>query len=94
MRPNGDDMHSRRSPCGKREGNLRLKLLGKKDLMRKKRTRKVRQNHRETIRGRRRISWWRNLREWFNCSSCDLFRAAVHKVRIAMIANLQDGEGT
>jgi hypothetical protein len=29
------------SPCGKREGNLRLKSLGKKNLMRKKRTRKV-----------------------------------------------------
>ncbi|KAI5746880.1 hypothetical protein M8J77_008501 [Diaphorina citri] len=45
--------------------------------------------------GRRRISWLRNLREWFNCSSCDLFKAAVNKVRIAMmIANLRDGEGT
>uniref|UniRef100_A0A8D8SJ40 Craniofacial development protein 2 n=2 Tax=Cacopsylla melanoneura TaxID=428564 RepID=A0A8D8SJ40_9HEMI len=45
--------------------------------------------------GRRRISWLRNLREWFNCSSCDLFRAAANKVRLAMMmANLRDGDGT
>uniref|UniRef100_A0A8D8UV16 Craniofacial development protein 2 n=2 Tax=Cacopsylla melanoneura TaxID=428564 RepID=A0A8D8UV16_9HEMI len=45
--------------------------------------------------GRRRISWLKNLREWFNMSSADLFKAAVSKVRIAvMIANLRDGDAT
>lgn len=45
--------------------------------------------------GRRRISWLNNLRKWFNCSSTDLFRAAISKVRIAMmIANLLRGDGT
>ena len=40
--------------------------------------------------GRRRVSWLRNLRDWFNCSNVQLFRAAVNKVRIAvMIANLR-----
>lgn len=39
--------------------------------------------------GRRRISWMKNLRQWFSCTSTDLFRAAISKVRIAlMIANL------
>lgn len=37
--------------------------------------------------GRRRLSWLRNLREWFGCSSAELFRAAVNKVRIAMIVS-------
>ncbi|CAG9827057.1 unnamed protein product [Diabrotica balteata] len=35
--------------------------------------------------GRRRISWLRNLREWYSCSSVDLFRAAANKVRIAVM---------
>jgi hypothetical protein len=40
--------------------------------------------------GRRRISWLKNLREWFNCSSLQLFRAAANKVTIAvMISNLR-----
>lgn len=40
--------------------------------------------------GRRRVSWLKNLREWFDCSNVQLFRAAVNKVRIAvMIANLR-----
>lgn len=40
--------------------------------------------------GRRRISWLRNLREWFGVSSTDLFRSAISKVRIAtMISNLR-----
>lgn len=45
--------------------------------------------------GRRRISWLNNLRQWFNCSSTELFRSAVSKVRIAMmVANLLRGDGT
>lgn len=45
--------------------------------------------------GRRRHSWLRNLREWFNCNTSQLFRSAVSKIRIAMmIANLRDGDGT
>lgn len=40
--------------------------------------------------GRRRLSWLRNLREWFQCSSIELFRAAVDKVKIArMLSNLR-----
>jgi len=40
--------------------------------------------------GRRRVSWLRNLRDWFDCSNVQLFRAAVNKIRIAvMIANLR-----
>lgn len=40
--------------------------------------------------GRRKISWLRNLRDWFGCSSTELFRAVVSKVRIAMmISNLR-----
>jgi len=35
--------------------------------------------------GRSRIFWLRNLREWFNRCSADLFRTAVSKVRIAMM---------
>ena len=39
---------------------------------------------------RRRMSWLRNLKEWFNCSSNHLFRAAVNKLKIIMmIANLR-----
>lgn len=32
--------------------------------------------------GRRRISWLRNLREWFGCTSAELFRRAIDKVRV------------
>lgn len=40
--------------------------------------------------GRRRISWLKNLRDWFGCNNIQLFRAAVNKVQIAvMIANLR-----
>lgn len=40
--------------------------------------------------GRRRISWLRNLREWFQKSSAELFRAAANKIIIAnMIANVR-----
>ena len=40
--------------------------------------------------GRRRTSWLKNLRQWFNQSSKSLFRAAASKVKIAMmIANLR-----
>ena len=45
--------------------------------------------------GRRRISWLNNLRQWFNSSSIDLFRAVTSKIKIAMlIANLLKGDGT
>uniref|UniRef100_A0A8D9DVR2 Craniofacial development protein 2 n=1 Tax=Cacopsylla melanoneura TaxID=428564 RepID=A0A8D9DVR2_9HEMI len=45
--------------------------------------------------GRRRISWLRNLREWFNCSSNELFKVAINKIRLTlMIANLRNGDGT
>uniref|UniRef100_A0A8D8WNS4 Craniofacial development protein 2 n=2 Tax=Cacopsylla melanoneura TaxID=428564 RepID=A0A8D8WNS4_9HEMI len=45
--------------------------------------------------GRRRISWLRNLRDWFSCSSQDLFKAAINKVRLTlMVANLRHGDGT
>lgn len=40
--------------------------------------------------GRRRISWLRNLREWFGCTSAELFRRAIDKVRVMlMISNLR-----
>ena len=40
--------------------------------------------------GRRRVSWLKNLRHRFECSNVQLFRAAVNRVRIAvMIANLR-----
>ena len=40
--------------------------------------------------GRRRVSWLKNLRDWYGCSNYQLFRAAVNKIRIAvMIANLR-----
>lgn len=39
---------------------------------------------------RRRVSWLKNLRDWFGCTNTRLFRAAANKVRIAMmIANLR-----
>lgn len=42
--------------------------------------------------GRRRISWLKNLRTWFNKTSSQLFRIAADKVRIAMmIANIRNG---
>jgi len=42
--------------------------------------------------GRRRHSWFYNLRQWFGLSSVDLFRSAVNKIRIAMlIANVGNG---
>lgn len=41
-------------------------------------------------RGRRIMSWLRNLREWFVCSSIKLFRAVGPKIGIVMmIANLR-----
>lgn len=40
--------------------------------------------------GRRRVSWLKNLREWFGLTSGQLFSTAVNKVRIAMlISNLR-----
>ena len=40
--------------------------------------------------GRRRISWLKNLRQWFNINTTGLFRAAVNKVMLAnMIANVR-----
>ncbi|CAG9837634.1 unnamed protein product [Diabrotica balteata] len=45
--------------------------------------------------GRRRVSLLKNLRDWFKCSSIELFRAAVDKVKIMMmISNLRLGDGT
>lgn len=45
--------------------------------------------------GRRRNSWMKNLREWYNCSNNQLFRSTVSKIRIAlMIANLRNEDGT
>lgn len=44
--------------------------------------------------GRRRYSWLKNLRDWFNCPTTSLFRAAASKVKIAiMIANLWSRAG-
>lgn len=44
--------------------------------------------------GRRRHSWMRNLRDWFGCTTNQLFRSAVSRIRIAlMIANLRNEEG-
>jgi hypothetical protein len=41
--------------------------------------------------GRRRISWLKNLREWFSTTSSDLFRAADNKVIIArMVADIRN----
>ena len=42
-------------------------------------------------RGRRRISWLRNLREWFNQSTPGLFRAAVNRGITQMVANIRIG---
>ncbi|CAG9826844.1 unnamed protein product [Diabrotica balteata] len=33
--------------------------------------------------GRRRVSWLKNLRDWFQCSYMELFRAAVDRVNIS-----------
>lgn len=42
--------------------------------------------------GRRRISWLQNLRKWYNTTTTELFRAAINKVKIAvMIANIRNG---
>uniref|UniRef100_A0A8D9AE48 Uncharacterized protein n=1 Tax=Cacopsylla melanoneura TaxID=428564 RepID=A0A8D9AE48_9HEMI len=41
-------------------------------------------------RGRRRISWLKNLRTWFSQTTTQLFKAAINKVVIAnMIANIR-----
>lgn len=41
--------------------------------------------------GRRRISWHRNLRKWFNMTTTGLFGAAASKVGIAMlVANIRN----
>lgn len=46
-------------------------------------------------RGRRRTSWLKNLRDWCNCSSIELFRAAASRVKTAiLISNLLRGDGT
>lgn len=40
--------------------------------------------------GRRRISWLKNLRTWFNKTTTELFRLAVNKVMIArMVSNIR-----
>ena len=40
--------------------------------------------------GRRKTSWLKNLRQWFNMSTRSLFRAAVNKVQLArMVADLR-----
>jgi len=45
--------------------------------------------------GRRRNSWLKNLREWYNCNNCQLFRSAVSKIRVAlMIAKVRNEDGT
>ena len=44
--------------------------------------------------GRRKTSWLKNLRDWYDFSSISLFRSAASKVRIAMmIADLRRGAG-
>lgn len=41
---------------------------------------------------RRRVSWLKNLRNWFDMNTIQLFRAAVNKVKIAMmVANIRNG---
>lgn len=41
--------------------------------------------------GRRRISWLQNLRKWFSLTTTGLFKAAVNKIRIAMlVANIRN----
>lgn len=43
-------------------------------------------------RGRRRHSWMKNLRDWFGLTTTQLFRAAVNRVRIAMmLADVRNG---
>lgn len=45
--------------------------------------------------GRRKISWLKNLRQWFGLSTTSLFRKAVDKVQIMLlIANVLRGQGT
>ncbi|CAG9832009.1 unnamed protein product [Diabrotica balteata] len=44
------------------------------------------------VSGRRRTSWLKNLRVWFNTTSVKLSRAAADKIKIAMmIANIRNG---
>ncbi|CAG9830510.1 unnamed protein product [Diabrotica balteata] len=35
--------------------------------------------------GKRRVSWLKNLRDWFKCSSVELFRAEVDRVKMVMM---------
>ena len=45
--------------------------------------------------GRRKMSWLRNLHEWFGQSTTSLFRTAVNKARtMLLIANVLGGYGT
>jgi len=45
--------------------------------------------------GRRRISWLRNLREWYECKSTELSRAVASRVRITlMIVNFRRKDDT
>lgn len=45
--------------------------------------------------GRRKTSWMKNLRDWFDMSSSKLFRLAFDKIRIAkMVTNVLKGHGT
>lgn len=49
----------------------------------------------ESRREPERISWMKNLRQWFNKSTRSLFRAIVDQVKIAiMLANVHDGRDT
>jgi hypothetical protein len=42
--------------------------------------------------GRRRISWMKNLREWYNIKSIELFQASLDRNDIAnMISNIRNG---
>ncbi|KAF0766394.1 Uncharacterized protein FWK35_00004205 [Aphis craccivora] len=42
--------------------------------------------------GRRRISWLKNLRDWYNTTSTDLFRASLDRNSIAnVISNIRNG---
>lgn len=43
-----------------------------------------------SVRRRRRISWQQNLRECFSILSADLFKAAISKVRIAIMIAIFD----
>uniref|UniRef100_A0A2S2QJK3 Uncharacterized protein n=1 Tax=Sipha flava TaxID=143950 RepID=A0A2S2QJK3_9HEMI len=43
--------------------------------------------------GRRRISWMKNLRDWYNITSIELFRASLDRNDIAnIISNIRNGE--